>query len=192
MTGARFDDAIARIDAVHAEDPETEPSGQPAELVYARRMSARLAKLAPDASEALRLAARCQHIRRWAIRRSAYPAGAAGYRKWRIDEAAAHALTAKELLEKSGYDEQAIQRVQSLVRKERLRQDPETQMLEDVSCVVFLEHYLAPFAQKHDEAKLVDILRKSWRKMSPRGQAAALELNLPQPLRRIIEKAVLS
>ena len=192
MTGARFDDAIARIDAVHAEDPETEPSGQPAELVYARRMSARLAKLAPDASEALRLAARCQHIRRWAIRRSAYPAGAAGYRKWRIDEAAAHALTAKELLEKSGYDEQAIQRVQSLVRKERLRQDPETQLLEDVGCVVFLEHYLAPFAQKHDEAKLVDILRKSWRKMSPRGQAAALELNLPPPLRRIIEKAVVA
>jgi len=190
VTRARFDEAVEHIDAAHAEDPEKDASGQPAELVYAQRMSAWLAKLAPDASEALRLAVRCQHIRRWAIRRADYPAGATGYRKWRVDEAASHALTARDLLEKSGYDDQTIQRVQSLVRKERLKQDPEAQLVEDASCLVFLEHYLAPFAQKHDEAKLIDILRKSWRKMSPRGQAAALELSLPQPLRRIVEKAV--
>jgi len=190
VTGARFDEAVARIDAAHAEDPEKDASGQPAELVYAQRMSAWLAKLAPDASEALRLAVRCQHIRRWAIRRSDYPAGATGYRKWRVDEAASHSLTAKDLLERSGYDNQTIQRVQSLVRKERLKQDPEAQLVEDASCLVFLEHYFASFAQKHDEAKLVEILRKSWRKMSPRAREAALALRLPAPLRAIVEKAL--
>lgn len=190
VTMDRFEAAIARFDAAHAEDPEKDAAGQPKELVYAQRMSARLAKLAPDASEALRLAVRCQHIRRWAIRRGDYPLGAAGYRKWRIDEAAAHALVAKEILEKAGYDEPAIERVQALVRKERLKLDADTQLLEDVGCLVFLEYYFAEFARKHDEAKLVEILRKTWRKMSPSGHQAALGLKLPAPLRAIVEKAV--
>ena len=186
----RFDAAIARFDAAHAEDPEKDAAGQPKELVYAQRMSAWLAKLAPDASEALRLAARCQHIRRWAIRRSDYPLGAAGYRKWRVDEAAAHAVVAREILEVAGYDEPAIERVQALVRKERLKLDADTQLLEDVGCLVFLEHYFAEFARKHDEAKLVEILRKTWRKMSPRGHEAAHGLELTAPLRAIVEKAL--
>jgi len=189
-TMGRFDAAIARFDAAHAEDPEKDASGRPAELVYAQRMSAWLAKLAPGAAEALRLAVRCQHIRRWAIRRSDYPEGVAGYRKWRIDEAAAHALVAKEILEQAGYDEPAIQRVQALVRKEKLKQDADVQLLEDIGCLVFLEHYFADFARKHDEAKLVEILRKTWRKMSPRGHQAALGLKLPTPLRAIMEEAL--
>jgi hypothetical protein len=190
LSADRFAQAIARFDAAHAEDPEKDSTGRPKELAYAERMSEWLEKLTPDAPEALRLAARCQHIRRWAIRRSDYAEGAAGYRKWRLDEAAAHALVAKEILLSAGYHAQIVERVQSLVRKEKLKQDPETQLLEDAICLVFLENYFAEFAQKHDEVKLVEILRKTWRKMSPRGQAAALELNLPSPLRRIIEKAV--
>ena len=186
----RFDDAIARFDAAHAEDPEKDASGRPAELVYAQRMSAWLAKLAPDASEALRLAVRCQHIRRWAIRRGAYPAGVAGYRRWRVDEANSHAVTAREILAQAGYDGATVQRVQSLLRKEKLKQDADAQLLENVGCLVFLENYFAPFAQKHDEAKLVEIVRKTWRKMSPQGHAAALALKLPAPLRAIIEKAL--
>ena len=186
----RFDAAIARFDAAHAEDPDQDACGQPAELVYAQRMSAWLAKLAPDASEALRLAVRCQHIRRWAIRRSDYPIGVAGYRKWRIDEAASHALTAGEILEELDFEAQTIQRVQALLRKEKLKQDAEVQLLEDVGCLVFLEHYFADFARKHDEAKLVEILRKTWGKMSPRGHEAALGLELSAPLRAIVDKAL--
>ena len=94
------------------------------------------------------------------------------------------------MLEKAGYDEPAIERVQALVRKERLKLDADTQLLEDVGCLVFLEHYFAEFARKHDEAKLVDILRKTWRKMSPRGHQAALALKLSAPLRGIVEKAL--
>ena len=186
----RFEEAMARIDAVHAEDPETDASGQPKELVYARRMSAWLEKLSPDASEPLRLAARCQHIRRWALRRSDYPEGATGYRRWRVDEANSHALIAKDILGNAGYDEPGIRRVQALVRKEMLKRDPEVQLLEDVGCLVFLEHYFADFARKHDEPTLLRILRKTWAKMSSGGHEAALRLELPKPLRAIVEKAL--
>ena len=187
---SRYDQAIARFDAAHAEDPEKDSSSRPRELVYAQRMSAWLEKLAPEATEPLRLAIRCQHIRRWTIRRGDYPEGAAGYRKWRADEAASHALVAREILEQTGYDAETVQRVQSLVRKERLKQDPEAQLLEDVTCLVFLENYFLEFAAKHDEPTLLRILRKTWNKMSPKGHAAALSLSLPAPLRQLVERAV--
>ena len=185
-----FEQAIAGFDAVHAEDPEKDGAGRPKELVYAQRMSAWLEKLAPQASEPLRLAVRCQHIRRWVIRRADYPEGVDGYRKWRADEAASHALIAREILQKAGYDARTVQRIQSLVRKERLKQDPETQLLEDVTCLVFLEHQFVEFAAKHDEPTLLRILRKTWNKMSSRGHEAALALKLPAPLRAIIDKAL--
>ena len=185
----KFSQAMAAIDAVHAEDPEKE-GGQPKELVYARRMSAWLEKLAPGASEPLRLAVRCQHLRRWAIPRGAYPEGKVGYLRWRKEESLAHAALAGEILAQAGYDAEAVKHAQSLIKKERIKHDPEAQLLEDCACLVFLEYEFAEFAPKHDEAKLVDILRKSWGKMSPAGHKAALALQLPAPLRRIIEKAV--
>ena len=184
-----FSQAMGRIDAVHAEDPEQE-GGQPKELVYAERMSARLAKVAPGASETLRLAVRCQHLRRWAIPRANFPEGKVGYLSWRKQESVAHADLAGELLSQAGYDAEAVKRVQSLVKKERIKHVAEAQMLEDVTCLVFLEHEFAPFAAKHPDDKVIDILRKTWPKMSPRGQAAALELKLPAPLRALVEKAL--
>ena len=187
---ARFDDAIALIDAAHAEDPEKDVSGQPAESLYAQRMSAWLAKLAPGASETLRLAVRCQHLRRWSIARSAYPEGKVGYLRWRKESSIAHAALAGEILGRAGYDAAAVKHVQSLIKKERIKHDPEAQLLEDSACLVFLEFEFAAFAPKHDEAKLVDILRKTWVKMSARGQAAALALELPAPLRRIMDLAL--
>jgi len=190
VTGARFDQAIARIDAAHAEDPEKDAAGEPRELVYARRMSAWLEKLAPDASEALRLATRCQHLRRWSIARNAYPEGKVGYLRWRKEESLAHAALAGEILGQAGYDAESVKRVQSLIKKERIKHDPEAQLLEDTACLVFLESEFAAFAPKHDEAKLVDILRKTWTKMSPEGREAALALELPPELRAIIGKAL--
>jgi len=184
-----FAGAMARIDAVHAEDPEKE-GGQPKELVYAQRMSAWLARLAPQASESLRLATRCQHLRRWAIPRASYPEGKVGYLSWRKQESLAHAALAGEILAAAGYDAEAVKRVQSLVKKERIKHDPEAQALEDVTCLVFLEHEFAPFAAKHPDEKVIDILRKTWPKMSPQGQAAALQLKLPAPLRVLVEKAL--
>ena len=186
---SRLAQALERIDAVHAEDPERE-AGRPKELLYAERMSARLATLSPAASEELRLATRCQHLRRWAIPRADYPQGKVGYLRWRKDESLAHAALAGEILGRAGYGAEVVARVQSLVKKERIKHDAEAQMLEDVTCLVFLEHEFAAFAPKHDEAKLVDILRKTWPKMSPAGQAAALTLKLPPSLRALVEKAL--
>jgi hypothetical protein len=186
---AGFADALARIDAVHAEDPEKE-GGRPKELVYAERMSAWLQKLEPRASETLRLAVRCQHLRRWALQRSAFPEGKLGYLSWRKQESLAHAALAGELIGQAGYDADAVKRVQSLIKKERIKHDPEAQLLEDCACLVFLESEFAAFAPKHEDEKVVDILRKTWPKMSVQGQQAALGLKLPAPLRDLVEKAL--
>ena len=189
----RFHDAVARFDRANAEDPNRElVEGvlQPKELAYARRMTQRLDRLAPDAAEPLKLAARSQHIRRWTHARTQFPAGRKGYQEWRSTLAAFHAKTAGDILRDVGYGEDTIERVQVLLRKERLKADPDVQILEDVICLVFLEHYLAGFATQQAEDKLVEILRKTWRKMSERGREAALKLDLPPELRALVEKAV--
>lgn len=190
---SRFEAAIERLDAAHREDPNRElfeDHELPAELLYAERMTRWLQRLAPDASEPLRLAARCQHLCRWRIPRDRYPMDRPGYLRWRSDLARFHAEKAGEILGAVGYDAETLRRVQSLVRKERLKLDPEAQLLEDVICLVFLESYFAGFSRKHDEEKLVTILRKTWRKMSPQGHAAALALPLSPADRALVEKAL--
>jgi hypothetical protein len=193
MVNKRFDEAIARFDAANAEDPSTENergTALPKELLYARRMSDRLERFAPRATEIVRLAARAQHIRRWMIPRDRFPMDRAGYRKWRAELGEFHAETAGEILREVGYDEGTTERVQALLRKQRLKVDPEAQLLEDVACLVFLEHYLAGFSRKHDERKLIDIVRKTWRKMSPQGHRAALDLQLPPDLEHLVARAI--
>jgi hypothetical protein len=192
----RFAAAIDRFDAANAADPrrerDTGGAEHPQELLYARRMSEMLERLAPEASEAVRLAARCQHIRRWEIPRDSYPRTPEGYKAWRTRLMAFHADTAGAILREVGYDDATVARVQSLLRKERLKRDEETQLLEDVIGLVFLEHYLAGFVADHseyDEAKFADILRKTWLKMSPRGREAAVA-RIPAALRRAVERAV--
>ena len=191
----RFRRAVERFDAANGEDPNLELAGgveQPRELVYARRMTARLDRFRPDAPEAVRLAARCQHIRRWTIPRAGYPAGREGYRRWRTDLARFHADTAAAILREVGYGDEVVARVGSLLRKERLKADPDVQLLEDVICLVFIAHYLAGFAPKHDEETLAGVLRKTWRKMSDEGHRAALALDLPENVRAVVERAVAS
>lgn len=189
----RFRAAIARFDRANAEDPRLETADgapQPKEGLYAQRMSAALERFAPDASEIVRLAVRCQHIQRWTVPRERYPAGRDGYRRWRTALGRFHGEVAGGILRMSGYDESTIGRVQALLRKERLKADPEAQLLEDVACLVFLRHYLALFAAQHEDEKIVGILQKTWRKMSERGRAAALELDLPPDLRALVTRAV--
>jgi hypothetical protein len=190
---ARFRAAIARFDEANARDPSrTTVDGQrvPDELLYARRMTEWLDRLEPGASEALRLAARSQHLCRWMIPRSDYPMTRQGYHQWRTTLARFHADKAGEILRDVGYDEPTISRVQSLLRKQGLKSDAETQALEDVACLVFLEHEFSDFARRHDEAKVINILARTWKKMSPRGHAAALALNLPPEDRALVEKAL--
>jgi hypothetical protein len=193
----RFNAAISAFDAANAEDPHSERDGgaeHPKELVYARRMSMMLERFAPDAPEAVRLAVRCQHIRRWEVPRDEFPRTPEGYRAWRKKLMDLHAEAAGCILRDAGYDEETVSHVQALVRKERLKRDPDSQLVEDVVDLVFLEHYLERFVAEHpeyDEAKFADILKKTWAKMSPRGQQAALELvTLPAALKPVILRAV--
>lgn len=189
----RFDAAIAAFDSANAGDRNhVRYHGQdfPEQLFYGQRMTWWLERLESDPSEALRLAARSQHIRRWEIPRDSYPRDRQGYHRWRQRLYEFHAETAGEILRRVGYDEPIVARVQELLRKKGLKTDPEMQLLEDVICLVFLEHYLAGFAQQHDRPILLRILRKTWGKMSARGREAARHLELPDAARQLVADAV--
>lgn len=185
---SRLEAALARIDAVNAEDPRRDGEA-PKELVYGRRMSAWLARLAPEASEELQVAARAQHIARWRLPRGQFPDGRAGYKQWRSACARMHGEVAAGILAELGYHAAAIERVRDLLAKRGLAHDPEVQTLEDVACLVFLEHELAAFAGKQERARLVEIVRKTWGKMSAQGRAAAAALALPPELAAIVAEA---
>lgn len=192
----RFDDVIAAIDDTNAGDPKiVEIDGRevPAELLYGQRMSEALAGMVPNASELLRIAVRGQHIQRWSSPRCGYPSGRAGYLKWRNDLREFHARRLGEIMTAAGYEPHEAARVGALVRKERLRSDPEAQTLEDVACIVFLTHYLADFMGRTDDAKLARILAQTWNKMSVDSRAYASKLDLPPSaitlLKRGLERA---
>ncbi|MDA1314652.1 MAG: DUF4202 domain-containing protein [Acidobacteria bacterium] len=189
----RFEQAIGLIDEANGADPNQEiRDGErcPKELLYSQRMTEWLERLEPGASEVLRLAARAQHIRRWEIPRGSYPMNRQGYRAWRTELGRFHARTVGALLGTAGYEEQTIERVGALLRKEHLKTDPDCQTLEDVICLVFLENHFEEFAQQHDEEKLLNIVRRTWMKMSERGHKVALELRLPEAARSVVEKAL--
>ncbi|MFL5291354.1 MAG: DUF4202 domain-containing protein [Myxococcales bacterium] len=196
-TDNRFERAIALFDAANAEDPRMDHDhgeAVPRELLYARRMSEMLERFAPEAPEAVKLAVRAQHVQRWKIARDAYPMDRTGYLRWRARLYEFHADAAGGLMKAAGYDDEMIQRVQDAVGKKGLKVNPETQMLEDVSALVFLEHYVLEFAghnPDYTEEKWVDILRKTWRKMSGGAHdfVRCGKIELPAALAPLIEKA---
>ncbi len=190
----RFLSALALIDHANAQDPESAASEdgslQPKELLYSRRMSVWLAKLEPKASEVLQLAVRAQHLKRWSIPRSSYPMDRPGYLKWRTVLKDFHAAECVRILAEAGYPDDFQARAASLIRKERLKQDPEAQRLEDTACLVFLEFYFQDFSSRHEESKIIEIVRKTWNKMSPSAHQAALALPFPEPLPSTLKKAL--
>lgn len=198
MTQERFHAAIAAFDQANAEDPNNEIADgkeYPKELLYAQRMSAMQERYAPEASEAVKLAVRAQHIQRWKIPRSNYPMDRQGYLQWRTGLYRFHAETAGRIMRESGYDDAMIARVTSIVSKKGLKVNAETQLMEDVADLVFIEHYITGFAAQHpeyDEEKWLQIIRKTWQKMSPRAHQFVLagNIRLPEALAPLILKAV--
>jgi hypothetical protein len=191
----KFADAVRRFDRENSLDPNQETvNGEPVprELVYARRLTDWILRLVPQASEELRLAARCQHIRRWESPRNGYPMTRAGYLKWRADLKKFHAQKAGEILRECGYDELTILRVQELNLKKNFPADPEVRVLEDALCLVFLEFQLAELAGRSEEDKMVNAVRKSWEKMTESGRVAALKLEFGDREKRIIQLALTS
>ena len=190
---ARFTEAIRRFDAENAHDPNKEiVNGQshPRELLYAQWLTDWVLKLSPNASEPLRLAARCQHICRWKIPRNSYPMDKPGYLRWRADLKKFHADKAGRILRVVGYDKAVVQRVQELNLKKNFPNDPEVCVLEDALCLVFLERQLAPLAAKSNDEKMINALQKSWKKMTAAARAEALKLNYAPRERSLIENAL--
>lgn len=199
MTSSLFDRAAALIDAANAEDPRQDVDAEgkpvPRELLYGQRMNDMIARYAPEADDAVRLAVRAQHIQRWKTPRENYPMTRDGYLQWRTGLYKFHAETAGRLAKEAGYDDATVERIKQAVGKRGLKVNPDTQMLEDVTDLCFIEHYMLGFAGKHgeySEEKWLDIIRKTWKKMSERAHAFALsgQLKLPEPLVPVITKAI--
>ncbi|MBM1107742.1 DUF4202 domain-containing protein [Aurantibacter crassamenti] len=193
INSVKLQKAFKLFDAANAQDPNTEvfqEKAYPKELLYAVRMTEQLSAFLPDASEALQLTARCQHICRWEIPRESYDMNREGYLRWRQELKKFHAHKAEGILKEVGYSEELIERVKFLLEKKQLKKNEETQVLEDVVCLVFLEHYFEPFAAKHPEEKTIDILQKTWRKMSEDGHEAALKLPLSKSAVALVTKAI--
>lgn len=183
-TPSRFQQAVEQIDNYNKRDP----NGR--EYDYSVAVTNWVLQLRPDASEALRLAARAQHIGRWQIPRNTYPTGRTGYLRWRKDLQQFHANTAAEILNRCGYEQATIDRIKEMMLKKRIKSDEETQTLEDALCLVFMERQLEDFKHQVDEDKLADIIRKTWKKMSEAGREAAMNLPLPDATRSFLERTL--
>jgi hypothetical protein len=198
MTQDRYQKAIAAFDNANAQDPNKEMSGGkefPKELLYAQRMTEMQERFAPDASEAVKLACRAQHIQRWKSPRSDYPMDKKGYMLWRTNLYKFHAETAGALMKEAGYDDEMISRVKAIVAKKDLKTNPETQLMEDIVDLCFIEHYMLHFAEMkpdYDEAKWILIIKKTWDKMSASAHDFALagKIKLPEALVPLILKSI--
>lgn len=189
----RFAAAIRRFDEENSRDPNREVVdgvAHPREAIYARWLTDWVLKLCPDASEELRLAARCQHLCRWSIPRQSYPMTRAGYLQWREALKKFHALRAGEILRETGYPPEVIERVQCLNLKKNFPRDPEARVLEDALCLVFLQHQLSELAAKTADDKVITALQKSWKKMTPAGQAEALKLSYRPREKELLDRAL--
>lgn len=192
---ARFDAAIRRFDDENARDPNVEVVGgvpHPRELLYASRLTEWILRLCPSASEELRLAARCQHLCRWMIPRSTYPMTRAGYLKWRNDLKAFHAEKAGQILREVGYPDEFIARVQDLNLKKNFPKDPDSRVLEDALCLVFLQYQFAELAAKTSDDKVINALQKSWKKMTPAAGEQALKLSYGAKEKGLLDRALTS
>ena len=184
---------LSLIDQANNDDPkQTLINGELInnETLYSQRMFNTLQAFVNDASEPLTLACYAQHVCRWKSSRRDYPEGLEGYLKWRTDLAKLHASTLAEAMQVAEYSVEEIKRAKHIIQKRKLKSDSEVQTLEDVSCLVFLNYYFGPFASKHSDEKIIDIVQKTWAKMSDNGHQAALKLSLEPKLQTLVEKAL--
>ncbi|SHM42024.1 DUF4202 domain-containing protein [Vreelandella subglaciescola] len=188
-----FSHVFDALDDLHRDDPKTvEINGadEPKELIYARRMSAWLAHIHPEATETLRLAVRAQHLQRWLVPRAEYPEGRVGYLTWRRDQSHQAGGTTAALMHKAGYGESDAERTANIIRKQGLGRDDDVQTLEDCACLVFLENYFADFSRTIERDHLIRIVQKTWRKMSPAAHELALTLPMSDASTALVHEAL--
>lgn len=189
----QLQNVLNAIDTINEADINTtlvDGVNQPKELVYGRHMTACLEKYWPQADEHLQIAVRAQHVKRWQLKRADFPPGKQGYLTWRKELGIFHAATAKAIMLEHGYSEDSAETTAAIIRKEKLKSNDNSQTLEDVACLVFLQYYFDEFAAKHKEDKIIRIVQLTWRKMSTQGQEIALTLTLPPHLAKLVAKAL--
>lgn len=192
-TEVKIAQAHRAMNARNADDPnvfETPDGPKPKELWMAERLEYWVRKVDPEASTALLLASRCQHLARWTVPRSDYDQGRIGYLKWRKDLARMHADAATRILRDVGFDEAIVQATREINLKQNLKTNPDSQSMEDALCLCFLEQEFTAFAEKYDDDKVIDIVEKTWRKMSARGHELALQLPLAGRAKRLVARAL--
>lgn len=197
MTIETLNNTLSAIDDINRQDPnllKVNNSQQPKELIYGQQMTACLNQYWPEANELLQIAVRAQHIKRWQLKRTEFPEGKAGYYKWRIAQGKFHAELTTSIMLAQGYSTEATAQCASIIRKENLKTNADSQTLEDVACLVFLMHYFDEFSAKYteqnNEAKIIRIVQLTWKKMSNKAHDIALSLTLPKHLAAIVAKAL--
>lgn len=190
-----FQKAIEEFDKLNALDPnKIKSKGEiyPKELLYSNRMTDTLLSYDSNPSEIMQLTVRCQHLCRWEIPRSTYEQNRTGYLKWRKDLSKFHVQKTSIILKDLEFEEDTINKVTDLLKKKGLKTNPEVQLLEDVVCLVFLEYYFEQFSNKYNDEKMIEILRKTWVKMSYKAQARALKLKFSARSENLIKQAISS
>ena len=193
MTSCRLNSVLSAIDTINQQDPhQIEENGQlqAKELVYGHQMSNCLNQYWPDASELLQIAVRAQHIKRWHLKRHDFDTGKAGYLKWRKELGKFHAELTAALMQENGYSPEEASQTAAIIRKEKFKSNADSQTMEDVACLVFLQYYFDEFSGKYSEEKIIDIVQKTWKKMSGQGHKIALSLKLPGHLAELVKKAL--
>lgn len=193
MLTSRLTKVFTAIDEINSKDKNqtiVDGTSVPNELLYSRYMSACINQYWPQANELLQIAVRAQHIKRWHLKRTEFELGKAGYLKWRIAQGKFHAQLTKSLMLEHSYSEEEAETTANILRKEQLKSNDDTQTLEDVACLVFLQYYFNNFAAKHTEEKIIRIIQLTWRKMSDKGHEIALALSLPDHLAALVGKAL--
>mgnify|MGYP000409819421 CR=1 FL=1 len=188
-----LNDIISAIDALNAQDPRTEEfegKEYPKEVLYSQRMTSCLEKSDSNASIVAQIAVRAQHLCRWKIPRNEYPIGKAGYSKWRIELGKLHARLAAEIVLEKTSNEELAQKVSTTIRKKKLKANPDAQTMEDCACLVFLEFHFTDFVADYNDSKVIDIVAKTWKKMSDKGHEAALKLDFSEEHLALITKAL--
>ena len=190
----KLEEAFILFDEYNKQSPELvtwNGENYPSEYFYALKLYEWVKKLEVNASESLLLASRSQHIGRWEIARNSYPEGRVGYLKWRSELSKFHAQKAAEILQSVGYEEDEIVRVKEIIQKQKIKSDPEVQTMENALCLVFLQYQYDDLIAKTGEEKMIDILKKTWAKMSDPGREMALSLQYSEEGMRLIKIALL-
>ena len=193
MPTDNFEKALKEIDRFNSQDPRQkiiDGIAHPHELAYSKSLTEWVIKLDPQASEALRIAARGQHISRWTVPRAEYSADRSGYLRWREDLKVFHAEKVGGILRDVGYAEDFIQRVKFLILKSNIKEDTDAQTLEDALCLVFFETQFMDLMEKTPADKMKTIVRKTWKKMGTKGRDIALQMDLPFVVKLFLESTL--